>query len=230
MLRLFLIAALVALAAADKVYQCKSTYQESNVPACTGYDWPADYQMMCSKDDLEKGDESAYFTVADDVVPMCYTWVLRYNATQLVPNDMDYRKTMFLWRGANLQRRRKTCELTCEDVIAYTKALGDDYKTVYFSCSYMENGNNDSVYNQMTSFNLNPPTQFACLNNNDYEKPTGDTKPPQSQEIKTPDAVDPDWSSAVMIAQIVLIVVALVLVAAGAIVLFLFKSAMAAIE
>ena len=55
-----------------RVYQCKSTYQESNVPACTGYDWPSDYQMMCSKDDLEKGEESAYFTVADDVVPMCY--------------------------------------------------------------------------------------------------------------------------------------------------------------
>lgn len=69
------------------------------------------------------------------------------------------------------------------------------------------------------------------------EKPTGDLKPPQGdtstqkqQEVTTPEPVDPDWSSAIMIGQIVLIVIALVLVLAGAIILFLFKSAMSATE
>ena len=93
---------------------------------------------------------------------MCVqTWVLQYKASEFIPGGSpDKRNAMFLWRGANLQLQRKTCENACRDVRAYTNALGNDYKTVYFSCSQMENGNSESVSDKMLS--MTEPTTYNC--------------------------------------------------------------------
>lgn len=87
-----------------------------------------------------------------------------------MPNQMEKRKAMFLWRGANLQLKRKTCESACKDVREYTGALGDDYKSVYFSCSYIDNGNNESVSKHMRE--MTAPTGTACKDNGDCMRAT----------------------------------------------------------
>lgn len=91
--------------------------------------------------------------------------MLKYEAREFVPGEIAKRQAMYLWRGANMQAQRKTCEDACKDVRSYIYSLGDEYQSVYFSCSYMEDGNNETVKDHMIK--LTNPTGTACGNDNE---------------------------------------------------------------
>lgn len=99
---------------------------------------------------------------------------------------MEKRNAMFLWRGPNLQRKRKSCQNACADVRDYKNALGDEYTTVYFSCSYLENGNNETVKDTM--LNINAPIAKACKNDDECMRATSCSIPVLSVRA-------PDWWS-----------------------------------